>query len=269
MKFDNFYLILLKNKDMPKEIKKDIITYRGIPRTDFLTPDFSALVEQKGVDVVWERAIPCPCSKRQVHKSTCRNCRGTGWVFINPTLIKAIVSSINRDTKYKEWSTELLGTVSVTVRPEHCLNYMDKFTILNSSAVQSEVLEVKFSNDKLYINTIYPVLSIVEIFKYEDSNQPLKLIQQGYSVDENHFITFVAGKELKEGDFITITYKHNVVYNILDFPHDVRNTYILNTLSREEVLKLPISAVARRAHNVIDSLDFDGDNVFDNSYHIG
>lgn len=254
---------------MPKEIKRDINTYKGIPRTDFLTPDFSALVEQKGVDVIWERAIPCPCSKRQVHMSVCRNCRGTGWVFINPTLIKAVVSSINRDTKYKEWSTELLGTVSITVRPEHHLNYMDKFTIQNSSAIQSEVLEVKFSNDKLYVNTIYPTTSIVEIFKYQGPSLPLKLIQQDFDINEDHFVTFVAGKELKEGDYITITYKHNIVYNILDLPHDVRNTYILNNLSREELLKLPISAIARRTHNVIDSLDFDGDNVFDNSYHIG
>lgn len=254
---------------MPKVIKKDINTYGGIPRTDFLTPDFSALVEQKGVDVIWERAIPCPCSKRQAHMSVCKNCRGTGWVFINPTLIKAVVSSINRDTKYKEWSIELLGTVSITVRPEHHLNYMDKFTIQNSSAIQSEVLEVKFSNNKLYVNTIYPVTSIVEIFKYQGPSLPLKLIQQDIDINEDHFITFVAGKELKEGDYITVTYKHNIVYNVLDLPHDVRNTYILNNLSREELLRFPISAIARRAHNIIDSLNFDGDNVFDNSYHIG
>lgn len=251
---------------MPKIVRRDINTYRGIPRVDFLTPDFSALVEQKGVDVIWERAIPCPCSKRQVHMSVCRNCRGTGWVFINPTLIKAVVSSINKDTKYKEWSVELLGTVNITTRPEHRLNYMDKFTILNSSAVQSEVLEVKFSNDKLYVNTIYPVTSIIEIFKYQEPSLPLELIHQSVNIDENYFVTFDIGGELKEGDFITITYEHNIVYNILDLPHDVRNTYILDTLSREELLKLPISAIARRAHNIIDSVNFDGDSVYDNSY---
>lgn len=251
---------------MAKTITVSNNEYIGIPRIDFLNPDFSALVEQKGADVIWERAIPCPCGKRLINESCCRNCQGTGWVFINPHQIKAIVSSINKDTKYKEWSVELLGTVSLTVRPEFQLNYMDKISILGSDSLQSENLKVKYYGGKMYINTIYPVNSVIEIFKFVTEKEPLLLINTDEYSIENNFIVFNLGINIKEGDSITVTYRHNITYHILDLPHDVRNSIILNELSRESLLKLPISAIGRRAHNVIDAVDFDGTGVFDNSY---
>lgn len=114
---------------MEKKIVETKASYPGVPRVDFLYPDFDALVDNKGYEVIWERAIPCPCSKRVQHQSTCRNCGGSGWVFINPTRIKAVCQSLNKNTRYKDWSVEMLGTAAITVKSMFHLNFMDKIMI--------------------------------------------------------------------------------------------------------------------------------------------
>lgn len=238
----------------------------GIVRVDFFDPDFSALVDNKGYDAIWERAIPCPCAKRQgAIMSNCVNCQGTGWVFINPTQIKVVAQSLNKDTKYKEWSQERLGTASFTVRPEYHLNFMDKITLLNSCSRDSENRLVFFFEDKLMINTIYPIDSVIDIFKFVSPSLPLqRLDPSSYSI-KDRFVVFAEGV-VNKGDSVTVSYDHKVQYHILDLNHDIRNTIKLDDVSREKLLELPISAVGRRVHNVVDAYDFNGTNLVDNSY---
>lgn len=237
----------------------------GTIRTDFWTPDFDILVDNKGYDVVWEKAIPCPCGRRQnANMSACRNCLGTGWVFINPTQIKAIATSLNRDTKYKEWSQEMLGTASFTVRHEYHLNFMDRITLLNSASMQSENLIVRRWGDKKFVITIYPADSIREVFRFVNGDSPLELISEDHYRIENNFVVF--DNHIKEGDSVSITYEHKVQYHIIDLNHDVRNTIILDSQSREQDLYLPIAAVGRRVQYVLDASNYTGDNIIDNSY---
>lgn len=239
----------------------------GVIRLDFWSPDFDALVDNKGYDVIWERAIPCPCAKRQgAVMSACQNCQGTGWVFINPKQIKAVAQSINKDTMYKEWSQERLGTASFTVRSEYRLNFMDRITLLGSVSVDCENRIVYSLDGKCLINTIYPIGEVMDIFVFVSPREPLKLLSAGdYEVCNEHFVQFNPDV-VQTGDSVTISYKHQVQYHILDLNHDVRNTIVLNNSSREEQLVLPVSAVGRRVNLVLNQSDFTGMNVFDNSY---
>jgi len=238
----------------------------GIVRMDFLTPDFSALIDNKGYDAVWERALPCPCAKRQgAVQSTCRNCGGTGWVFINPMQIKVVAQSINKDTKYKEWSQERLGTASFTVRPEYHLSFMDKLTLLNSSTRSCENRIVYYQDNKFLINVVYPIDSVIEIFKFVSPFEPLVLIDASNYTIQGRFVSF-SNNVVKQGDSLTISYDHKVQYHILDLNHDVRNTILLDDKSREEGLLLPVSAVGRRVDLVIDAQNYEGTNLVDNSY---
>lgn len=238
----------------------------GIVRMDFLTPDFSALVDNKGYDAIWERALPCPCGKRQgAVMSTCKNCGGSGWVFINPMQIKVVAQSINKDTQYKEWSQERLGTASFTVRPEYHLSFMDKITLLNSSSRSCENRIVYYQGNDFLINVVYPIDSVVEIFKFISPFDSLQLISTENYTIKNRFVKFLNGV-VSQGDSLTISYEHKVQYHILDLNHDVRNTILLDDKSREEGLKLPISAIGRRTDLVIDAQNYEGTNLIDNSY---
>lgn len=248
----------------PKTITKTQINHVGTIRTDFITSDFDVFVEQKGYDVIWERAVPCPCSERQVHKSSCLNCAGTGWVFINPIQIKAVITSINKSTKFKEWSVEMLGTFSLTVTSQYKLNFMDKITVINSSAPHSEVLKTIGIDSKVISKTIYPIDDILEIFLFEGPNNKLKLLQKGidYTFTQNE-ITYLT---LDSEKYVSVSYLHQLQYNVLDLNHDVRNTINLDSSSREKSIEMPISAVARRSHVIMGDYSLPGNDLFNNSY---
>lgn len=250
-----------------KKILKTNENTFGYMRLDFEKGQFDALIENKGYPVVWERAIPCPCSKRSesASKTTCQNCIGTGWVFINPVQIKGLITSINKDTKYREWSVELLGTFAVTVTSKYKLSFMDRLTVLGSRATHSENLIVKQNGNKWFVRTTYEIKEIVDIFKFESVYKALKLLEFGVDYNfEGNQIAFL--KNIEYGDSVTVTYLHELQYHILDLNHDVRNTVALNKYSQEEVVELPIAAIARRTHIVINSYEFNGDEIFNNSY---
>ena len=254
---------------MPEE-KKIVKTSEktvGYMRLDFDKGQFDALIEMKGNPLIWERAIPCPCARRSksANKTTCQNCAGTGWVFINPTEIKGLVTSINKDTKYKEWSVELLGTFAITVNSKYRLNFMDRITVVGSSTVHSENLIVSQTGTKKFVRTVYPISEIMDVFKFESVYNKLKLLkyQEDYTFSGNQIVFL---KNVECDDSITVTYLHELQYHILDMTHDVRNTVVLNNYSQENVTELPISAIARKSHIVINSYEFQGDEIYNNSY---
>jgi len=250
-----------------KKITKSSENTTGFLRLDFNKDQFDALIETKGYPLVWERAIPCPCSKQgeSANKSSCKNCIGTGWVFLNPMEIKGLVTSINKDTKYKEWSIELLGTFAITVNSKNRLNFMDRITVLGSRTTHSEVLKVKRSETKYFVRTIYPIIEVVDIFKFESVYNKLKLLkfEEDYIFNGDQVVFL---KNIKHDDSITVSYLHQLQYHILDLNHDVRNTVVLDNYSREQNKELPISAIARRSHVVVNSYEFAGDEIFNNSY---
>jgi hypothetical protein len=295
------------------------------PRVDFRGGDFDAVTWQKGLDVIVESAIECPCkSKNNDQLSTCGNCRGTGWVFINNTQDRAILTSINTETKYKEWSVEKAGTVSVTLQRRSYLSFMDRVTIKDSQVIQSEVIEPKVFNSNYFSYTIYDIDDVVEVFQFVDSNEKLALLEEGvdYTVERNKVLFTITptddltslkaitgylpnnkvllssagkaynysslstetpdddlvikpdditlpdpGRWVKADDLaVSIRYWHKLQYQVLEIPHVIRNSYKKNTQGREELQLLPIHGIARLSHYVLDALNFQGDNFFDNSY---
>jgi hypothetical protein len=239
------------------------------PRVDFRQGSFEELLWEKGYPVLWERALPCPCVENTASKSGCKNCQGTGWIFINPQDIRCVMTSINRSTKYKEWGQELLGTVSVTCESRFSLSYMDRLTIKDTVVNNSEVLKIRKitvnGENITYCFSTFRIQEIREIFLFIDINTKLTLLNEDdYEFEENK-IVFAQGV-VSEGDYVTINYKYNPEYHILDFQHDIRNSIAVFD-KEEKQLILPISAIARRAMNVsFDRQNYDGTSVIDNSY---
>lgn len=298
----------------------------GKPRVSFKSEEFDALMWNQGYVVQISSAIKCPCkTKNNANLSTCENCLGVGWVFVNKTQDRAILSSINSDTKIKSWSEEKLGTVNVTLREITNLAYMDKIIVQDSDVLQSEVLYPKAFNSNYFSYTIYDVESVTEIFRFVAPDQPLELLEiitdyrfernkiiiqnipvaditalkaiTGYSDQEKSLVNTVGdlynfsstsmaipdddlvvlpddilvanpGRWLRIENFVlSIRYWHKLQYYVLDIPHTVRNNYRKNPATgREELQQLPVNGIARLSHYVVDGLNFDGDNIFDNSY---
>src|SRR6266403_769426 len=105
----------------------------ALPVPAFIKQDFDDSIYTKGYDSYIEKAVKCPCALKSNGEAliNCRNCGGTKYVFINKRLTKMVTQSMNKQTKFLNWSEVDRGTFGVTVRDDDKLAFMDRLTNLN------------------------------------------------------------------------------------------------------------------------------------------
>lgn len=247
----------------------------GQPSVEFRKNDFDAAIWNKGYDVLIEKAVKCPCSTKDNEAwSSCNNCLGMGWIFIDPVQTKALMFNINKDTKYKNWSLELLGTIGLTVRSAEKPSYMDRITVIDSGSISnysyfSEILEIRDLEGDPYVFCSYEPSSIEYLYAFEDYNKVLiKLTSDDYSVStDNSYVINLSYDFSSISNFngvISVRYKHKLQYHVLDIPHDIRASYKTNSDGKEEQVQLPLNAIARKAHNVFEMKEKDGSGFLTN-----
>lgn len=240
------------------------------PGISFNKNDFEEAIWNRGYEVILESAIPCPCRSKEngAPLASCQNCGGSGWVLFNPVQTRVVLQSLNLNTKYKEWSRENIGTTSVTCKSENKLDYMSRITVVDSDSMYSQVLYPYTYNNVLFAFTIYDIVNIEEIFMFQGENQPLlKLAPSNYSYDGNKII-FNDQYLSVENFTVSVRYHHRLQYHVLDLVHNVRNNYTANTETKgyDQLQVLPINAVARLSHYVLDALNAEKNNMITNDY---
>ena len=243
----------------------------GTPNPEFEAQLFDASVWQKGYDCLIHKAIECPCKTQGQNSAlpTCSNCGGLGWVFINPLQTKALITSVNKDTKFKSWSQELVGTMSITLRDIERASFMDRITFIEETGIFSEVRTVVTQDTDNFVFLAYAAEVIEDIFMFTGQSNTLTRIDASkyYIKPENNaVIVFLTGALTgSTNNSVSIRYKHKVQYHILDIPHIIRSSNITNELGQLEKVKLPNQYIARLAHYVLQP-NFSGTNIKDNSY---
>lgn len=232
---------------------------------------FESAVWIKGYDIILEQAIECPCKgKSGSSKTTCQNCLGSNWVFIDPVETKALITAINSQTKYRQWSPELTGTVNVTVRDSERFSFMDKITFKKGTSVLSEVKPLLDTGTQKFIFCSYKVANILGIYLFStDTVKLIKLSADQYSIkSENAAVVELTGMSYPAqfNGVVSIEYEHLISYNVIDIPHDFRSTFILNSRGQNQEFNLPIQGVARRSHLVFgEATNYAGNNLIDNN----
>lgn len=236
--------------------------------------DFEAIVGAKGVKVWHDHSIKCPCSSKEgvSPQSTCKNCGGCGWLYVNRTETRMVVQSMNVDTKLKEWSEERLGIAKITARPIDRLTFMDRITLLDSESQHSEVIFLKEQpgvSTLLYGTLRYDPIEIYSVFLYVSDSVVHTLLVEGtdYAVVRNQIRLL----QINIGDIptptISVRYKHRAEYTVLDLPRDIMVSPTKAKCTKKDLeTQFPISAVARRSHYMTDRNDFENDNLLDNSF---
>jgi hypothetical protein len=238
----------------------------------FFQDRFEQLIWEKGYRCIREKAIQCPCRSVRVNQlSNCKNCGSLGFLFINPEEIRVILRNQNENTTYKSWSAESIGNVSISTANNVQLCHMDKLTVLDTLATFGEVRHFKKSeNDILFAYCSYQVCDVDYISMFVDESTKLtRLVKDiDYTFDGNRlFLTskYVADYVDDNTYSVTIRYQHQPSYYVIDLPRQVaqsRKTYN----SKEELIDLPISAVGKRSHFVLDAENIISDRLLDNSF---
>ena len=259
------------------------------PDVDLTAPHFNKqafddAVYEHGYDATIERAIKCPCRIEANNNglTSCINCGGSGWIFVNKRMTIVVSQSMNINTKNKTWTEEDRGTVSISARPEDRFGFMDRITILNLESIYSEVLRVKKVRGKYISSFIYKPNSVEFLYLYVDDKEKLLPLKRGidYTISEDLITiseeTYSKGKKDNGKVSISVRYLHNPQYHVIDIPRervaDAKATGVgvgcppLNPDSKSQIPQLVINAIARKAQYSIDKPNLVGLGLVDNSY---
>jgi len=242
------------------------------PQVYFQKNDFDVLIWTHGYNVIIEKALCCPCkSKGGDNLSNCKNCGGSGWIFINPVQTKAILSSQNQTTAFKDWSEVNMGNVNITVRDIDKLSFMDRITALDGESLYSQTAYPKIYQGILFAFLDYTPKAIQEVFMFRSSTEKLILLSNGsdYTISGEKIILdtkFILNGEPVLNDMtLSLRYVHAPQYYVIDLKRDVITTPTAESKGNK-FTQMPISAQGRRAHYVLDRQNYNGDLIYDNSY---
>jgi hypothetical protein len=243
----------------------------NLQRVDFDQEKFTELIRQKGKDVILEVALMCGCKSPAANaQSNCRNCGGSGWIFVNAKETRMVLQKINLVNDFAPWSEENRGFVNITCNADEEIAFYDKLTDKNGIATFQQVLFFKEAEDHtIFTYTTYPIKAIKYVGLFKGVGVPhQKLVENVDYTFERNIITLI-NEDLIQGTIentnITIRYKHSPVFHIVEMKRETMETYEFNAGS--EVLKhMPLSAIARRAHYIPNIENISGNRLLNNDY---
>ena len=250
----------------------------GSPATYFDRKKFDDLIYDKGYVAYIDRAVQCPCRVLATGQalSDCQNCGGVGWFYIDRVSTVLGCTSMANRNKYEVWTVSNAGTVSVTSRPEDKLGWMDRITLLELESWFSQAIHLKQLEDLSYFTFLtYSPTNVFDVFVFKGSTTPLGyLTPDKYTISDNKILIPLAtitglGTSGITDFSISIRYTHNPSYYIIDINRDlikqrVDKCFVQPSLEVNKT-NLPLNAIGRRAHFVLDAANFAGNNLIDNT----
>jgi hypothetical protein len=238
-------------------------------RVDFHKQDFDDLIAQKGRNVLVEKAIQCPCKGEGTNQqSTCRNCGGTGYAWVNPYTTRMVTQKINLVNDFAPWSEENRGFVNLSYNADEELTYMDKITALDGEAIFNQVLFLKQKGNTVFAYTVYPIKEIKYLAVFIDDVTPYQRLIEGTDYTfQNNVITIINDDIIQDSvqtTNITIRYKHAPVFIFVESKRETMETFEYK--DGERLYHMPLSAIARRAHYIPNIENIAGDRLLNNNF---
>lgn len=248
------------------------------PRVGWDVNQFESLIQAQGYDALIDRALRCPCCDKNNGQAltTCRNCGGRGWFFIDRTETRLIAQHMDSKRQYQDWSEVNRGTASITTRGIDKLGFMDRVILTQLDEWYSEIIRPVQFNDELMAYPVYEPLKIDRMFMFGSDNSMLIPIEEKmYTVDGNRIVFNDSLFDAVEVDSIntaelsisiTMRYSHFPVYHVIDVNRELMKVREgkLCGVSDEQLRQMPINVTARKAHFVFDALRWN-ERIYDNS----
>lgn len=266
------------NKPILTETPPDLSGLAWAP--SFNPKEFARALGAHGYDVTLEKALMCPCKDKGSGnvRLTCRNCGGSGWIFINKTATRMLISHINQQTKFQSWTMENVGTVSVTTPAENRVGYMDRIVVQDVETVFTQICyAVVSSTGKLFSFLAYEPTEIEAVYLFDQDENPLiPLTPDQYTINgqviqlDDVFLDALDGITDLHLQYLNLTvrYYHLPVYHIVDINREVtKNRFKDCSTGLKNLKELPISCMAKKPHVIFETPTFTGQGLYDNTVY--
>jgi hypothetical protein len=270
-----------------KSIVTDKVTAYQTPPTS-MSPNvgwdvnkFETLIQTQGYDAFIDRALRCPCVDKATGQalSTCKNCLGRGWFFVDRTETRLIAQHMDSNKRYENWSEVNRGTASITTKGIDKLGFMDKIILTQLEEFYSEIIRPIYFQGEIIAYPVYEPLKVTDMFLFASDNEKLINIKEDEYVIDGNKIVFDLGiqDKISIDDMnvknkseipisISIRYSHFPVYHVIDVNRElmkVRESRFCS-YNDEKLRQMPINVLARKAHYLFDAQKF-GEESFENT----
>lgn len=227
-------------------------------RAEFHTEEFIRAISQHGQEVIWRKALICPCylAAEQQASPDCERCGASGYFYVDPIGIRALMMSADMKTKlYEKMGTWASGQCSITVDPQFRLGFRDSLELRDALMSFDEVI---FKANRRGIRSKLPAGSfdtaryriVNVVFAQYLTGETLHTLESGkhYSVTKDGWLewTKAANKLLPAKSVITLRYEFHPTYVVDSYPHALRQENVSKKSKRgRTVTGLPLHCVGR------------------------
>lgn len=258
--------------EIPVKVNKPV-DINGSPEVYLQQKSFDSLIQRKGYKVYIDRFMPCPCKEEGVesHLLTCKNCFGTGFVLVEREQATIFLHSMNRETQYKDWSMELIGTASITPVSEIVLSFMDRIVLYEEEIIYSDLIyPINTESGDIIAFCSYPPKEILNVFMYQGDNKELLSIDKSLiKIDSEGRLNLNEIRDIlysrqafiyNKKTTLSIRYKFLPSYHIIDINRSVMtsptDTFTNGIGNRGDRAIFPHSYIGRMSHLVLDRSNF-------------
>ena len=250
----------------------------NFPHVGWDVNKFETLIQTQGYDAYIDRALRCPCVDKATGQalSTCKNCLGRGWFFVDRTETRLIAQHMDNKKRYENWSEVNRGTASITTKGIDKLGFMDRIILTQLEGYYSEILNPVLFGGELIAYPVYEPLEVTNIFLFVGDYTKLEPIpEEMYKIDKNKIVFDqsllsvlpVEDVNQKQPNMsVSIRYSHFPVFHVIDANRElmkVRESRFC-TYDDEKLRQMPINVLARKAHYIFDAQKF-GEESFENT----
>lgn len=248
-----------------------------LPKPYWDVEKFNSLIWNNGYHAFIEHALRCPCVDRSNGQAltTCKNCMGRGWIFVDKRETRVVAQSMANIRRNSDIGEINRGTARITARAIDRVGFMDKIILDDLLAWYSEILRPIQYEDELVAYPIYEPLQVSNIYLYAgDAVKLIPLTEDKYKIEGNRIVfdesilddVEVTDVNQKQPDIsISIRYSYYPVYMVIDANRELMRVRQKGCKFSDDALTdMPISCEARKAHFIFDAQQY-GRELFDNS----
>ena len=251
-----------RTADVPPTIR-DVDTAGDYPardktRADFKPDEFDRVLGQHGKYVVWRKALLCPCLNLDTGQPLldCTDCDGSGYIYVDPVRIQALMLSFDKSTRiYEKFGMWLEGNVMVTVRPDYRLGFRDSIEMEDSLMSFNEVLKKgnrRGRRSKLPAGVDsgrYRMAYVTRLAYRASTAASFTLLEAGihFEVSAEGWVRWLgSGNSLvPDGAYYSVLYDFRPVFQVVSHPHASRDDVRGTKVAKDTAYALPLQAAAK------------------------
>lgn len=241
------------------------VDMQGKAQVHFRESEFEALIYSKGYRIYLDRFLHCPCKEQGVNSArvTCSNCLGSGFFLSERIQTKAVLTNMNINTEYKDWSVENMGTVSISTLNTDKVTYMDRIVLYELEAPYHQLIyPITLPNGNFIAFLDYPPVKIEKLYAFMGDNEPLLAIdvnEAKIGKEGEVDLTSIRDLLIDRDDFVydnkttlSIGYTYMPSYHIIDVTRNIMNSNVEDVDKKLISTNFPYHSIGRSSHLVLD-----------------